>query len=127
MREPFTVTILGQPASKSNRRRWVKNRKTGKMLSIKSPEALAYEQSVKAQVIRIAPLFLAPIKATIHIWYKTHQSDLDPSTLLAALQDRLYANDRAIKEMHLFHHIDKVNPRATVTLEQLNDQQLSVS
>ena len=97
------------------------------MLSIKSPEALAYEQSVKAQVIRIAPLFLAPIKATIHIWYKTHQSDLDPSTLLAALQARLYANDRAIKEMHLFHHIDKVNPRATVTLEQLNDQQLSVS
>jgi hypothetical protein len=85
---------------------------------IKSPEALAYENAVKAQVRRIDPLFVAPIRATIHIWYRTHQSDLDPSTLLDALQDKLYANDRAIKELHVFHHIDRENPRATVTLEQ---------
>jgi Holliday junction resolvase RusA-like endonuclease len=63
----------------------------------------------------------APIAMTAHIFYATERPDLDPSLILDALQGRVYANDRAVREMHLHHHIDRERPRAEITLIEIDD------
>jgi hypothetical protein len=40
-----------------------------------------------------------------------------------SLQGRVYRNDRAVREMHLYHHLDRDNPRAEILLEEMTDDQ----
>ena len=63
----------------------------------------------------------APIAMTAHIYYASERPDLDPSLILDALQSRVYANDRAVREMHLHHHIDRERPRAEITLIEIDE------
>lgn len=114
-------TILGEPASKANSRQIV--RIGGKLRVIKSIKARRYVYEVARQV---APLpedkqLRAPIAMTAHVYYASQRPDLDPSLILDALQGRIYANDRAVRQMHLFHHIDRENPRAEITLAEIDD------
>jgi len=114
-------TILGEPASKANSRQIV--RIGGKVRVIKSAKARRYVAEVARQV---APLpedkqLRAPIAMTAHIYYASRRPDLDPSLILDALQGRVYENDRAVRQMHLFHHIDQENPRAEITLAEIDD------
>ena len=63
----------------------------------------------------------SPVGPAAHVFYASERPDLDPSLILDALQGRVYANDRAVREMHLFHHIDRENPRAELTLCEIED------
>lgn len=113
--------IVGEPASKANSRQIVKI--GGKLRVIKSLKARRYVSDVARQV---EPLpedkqLRAPIRMTAHVFYASERPDLDPSLILDALQGRVYANDRAVREMHLFHHIDRENPRAELTLCEIED------
>ena len=113
--------IVGEPASKANSRQIVKI--GGKLRVIKSLKARRYVSDVARQV---EPLpeekqLRAPIRMTAHVYYASERPDLDPSLILDALQGRVYANDRAVREMHLFHRIDRENPRAELTLCEIED------
>lgn len=113
--------IVGEPASKANSRQIVKI--GGKLRVIKSAKARRYVSDVARQV---EPLLedkqlRAPIRMTAHVFYASERPDLDPSLILDALQGRVYANDRAVREMHLFHHIDRENPRAELMLCEIED------
>jgi Holliday junction resolvase RusA-like endonuclease len=66
---------------------------------------------------------LAPIRMTAHLYYASRRPDLDPSLILDALQGRVYRNDRAVREMHLYHHLDRENPRAEILLEEMTDDE----
>ena len=111
--------IVGEPASKANSRQLV--RIGGKWRLIKSKKARDYVASVQKQVTALdeADQLRAPIAMTANIYYASERPDLDPSLILDALQGRIYANDRAVREMHLYHHIDREHPRAVVTLHEL--------
>lgn len=113
--------IHGEPASKSNSRQLV--RIGGKWRLIKSKKARDYVASVARQVEPLpeAQQLRAPIAMTAHVFYASERPDLDPSLILDALQGRIYANDRAVREMHLYHHIDREQPRAVVTLFEIHD------
>ena len=59
---------------------------------------------------------------TAHLYYASRRPDLDPSLILDALQGRVYRNDRAVREMHLYHRLDRENPRAEIFLEEMTDE-----
>ena len=51
------------------------------------------------------------------IWYRTRRPDLDESVILDCLEGFAYTNDRQVKEKHIYHGLDKEEPRAEITVE----------
>jgi Holliday junction resolvase RusA-like endonuclease len=115
-------TILGEPASKANSRRVV--RVGGMVRVIKSRKALDYVEGLERQIaaLPVEDQLMAPIRMTAHVYYSTRRPDLDVSLILDALQGRIYRNDRAVRERHLYHHLDRDNPRAELELEEIDDE-----
>jgi Holliday junction resolvase RusA-like endonuclease len=131
------ITILGEPASKANQRKLVtfgRGEKARPAL-IKSDKARDYEKTAIMQIPHGARLMLeGPLRVTIHVHYASERPDLDESVILDVLQAKfapardgprqlvragVYANDRQVREKHVYHHIDRANPRAEIEVEQL--------
>ena len=112
----ITFVVYGEPASKANSRRLVRRGKG--IIPIKSAKALAYCDAFAKQCPVLDTLMDGELVAHIHIWYASQRPDLDPSLILDLMQDRIYQNDRQVREMHLYHWIDKDNPRAQITIER---------
>lgn len=125
-------TILGQPYSKANSRRLVTI--GGRPSFIKSKEAIDYEKWAGLQIPAAAKLMLeGPVRVTIKIFYASQRPDLDESVVLDVLQAKhkkigderhlirrgVYLNDRQVREKHIFHGIDKINPRAEIEVEPI--------
>ena len=110
--------IFGEPASKANSRMIV--RFGNRPASIKSAKARAYEHQARLQLLehKLTPVE-GPVRVTMRIYYRTQRPDLDPSVVLDVLQGHAYANDRQVREMHLYHDIDKESPRAVIRVEAL--------
>ena len=119
MKRSVHYTIYGEPASKANSRRLVTI--GGRARFIKSQKALDYVASLREQVRPIKPLMTGDLRMTAHIYYASRRPDLDASLILDALQGVAYENDRQIKEQHLHHHIDRDDPRAVISLEEMTD------
>ena len=91
-----------------------------------------------------------PVRVTLRMFYASERSDLDESIVLDVLQDRwssqkkdketgivykpraliqsgVYRNDRQVREKHVFHAIDRANPRAEVEVEALLAQQVELA
>lgn len=137
-------TILGEPASKANSRKLVTI--GGRPSTIKSEKARNYEADAVRQ---IPPKFrvqlTGPVRVTLRIFYASQRPDLDESVVLDVLQDRykttgkgdakrrelvqkgVYINDRQVREKHVFHGIDKANPRTEVIVESLEAQQVGLN
>lgn len=113
------LTILGQPASMKNSRQLIRSPRTGKVMPILSEAARTYVRDLKWQVPVRHPLLAGRLRATITIWYRSERPDLDEAIILDALQGRIYENDRQVREKHVFHRIDRNNPRAHVVIEPL--------
>lgn len=147
---PVSFTILGEPASKANSREIVTRKYTDKVtgdkksrpMSIKSDKALHYEAEAILQIPPRARLMLqGPVAVTLHIFYASERPDLDESVILDVLQARyqkvtdrhgvekkvlvrsgVYINDRQVREKHVFHGIDRKNPRAEITVVSIAPQ-----
>lgn len=120
--------ILGEPASKANSRRLVKF--GDRPASIKSQKALSYEKSAILQIPDYAKQMLeGDLCLTAWIYYATRKPDLDESIIMDVLQAKykkgklirrgVYLNDRQIKQKHIYHGIDKLNPRAEIEMTKL--------
>lgn len=136
-------TILGEPASKANQRKLVSF--GDRPALIKSDKARAYEKAALQQIPPAARQRLeGPLRVTLRIFYASERPDLDEAVILDVLQDRwgrrdgpelgekgtrvllqsgVYRNDRQVREKHVFHGIDRKNPRAEVIVEPLQAQQ----
>lgn len=130
----IAFTILGEPASKANSRKLVTI--NGHPAVIKSEKALAYERDAAVQIPTAARKSIqVPVRVTLRIWYATERPDLDESLILDVLQDRwghgadgkkrvliqpgVYRNDRLVREKHVYHGIDKANPRTEIEIEEI--------
>lgn len=143
-------TILGEAASKANSRQLVKfgNRPA----LIKSEKAREYEKAAAIQIPAAARvMFDVPVRVTMKIYYASERPDLDESVILDVLQAKyerrkgrlrevaddefafgkgdqvliskgVYINDRLVREKHVFHSIDKANPRAEIEVEPIAQQ-----
>lgn len=134
----ITLTIRGQPVSKSNRSQVVT---IGSRYSLgKSKEAKAYIRAALPQIPPAARRRIdVPVRLTATLYYASERPDLDESQLLDVLQDQwkrdkstgqrvlvqagVYTNDRLVRERHIFHAIDKKNPRAEILIEPLQPVQ----
>jgi Holliday junction resolvase RusA-like endonuclease len=125
----INFVIIGQPYSKSNSRKVVTI--GGKPSLIKSKEALAYERDALRQIPPGCRQQLeGPVCISLKIYYASERPDLDESLILDILQDRykgkrdqrvltqkgVYRNDRQVREKHVYHFIDKKNPRTEVEI-----------
>ena len=113
------LILHGEPASKANSRRLVTIR--GQARLIKSQKALDYVAAVKRTYPPLVPLLEGDLRMTADVYYASRRPDLDVSLILDALQDIAYKNDRQVREMHLYHHLDRENPRAEITLEEMHN------
>jgi Holliday junction resolvase RusA-like endonuclease len=141
---PISFTILGQPCSKANSRKIVtlaKGKDHERTAVVKSKEALQYERDALRQIPPAFRLRLeGPVAVTIRIFYASERPDLDESLILDVLQDRwgllgikgvnrtlsqagVYRNDRQVREKHIYHGVDRANPRAEITVQPLVAQQ----
>lgn len=139
----IVLTLFGEPASKANSRKIVTIAK--RPASIKSEKARSFEASALSQIPPAARQQLkGPVRVTMRIYYASERPDLDESIVLDVLQDRfktvkrgeakervliqrgVYCNDRQVREKHVFHAIDRQNPRAEVIVEPMSPQQQSV-
>ncbi|MFL9933601.1 hypothetical protein P0D88_31390 [Paraburkholderia sp. RL18-103-BIB-C] len=149
----IAFTILGEPASKANSREIVTRRfrdADGKLksrpMSIKSDKARDYECDALKQIPPKARVQLTgPVRVILKIYYASERPDLDESVILDTLQDRyrtikrksgavrellqrgVYVNDRQVRQKFVFHGIDRANPRAEVTVEPLQAQQIALA
>lgn len=139
----ISFTILGEPASKANSRipRPMGRGDNGKprIMLIKSKKALNYERDALRQIPPACRVRLSgPVRITMRVFYASERPDLDESVILDVLQDRyakrkdgerelvqkgVYQNDRQVREKHVFHAIDRANPRAEIEVEPLQPQQ----
>lgn len=132
-------TILGEPASKANSRQLVSfgSGEDKRPALIKSKKAIAYERDALKQIPPLARVQMqGPVKVTLRIFYASERPDLDESIVLDVLQNRykgkrderelvqkgVYVNDRQVREKHVYHAIDKRNPRTEVEVEPLEPQ-----
>jgi hypothetical protein len=153
MRE-IAFTIFGQAYSKANSRQLVM--RGNKPSNIKSPEALAYECSALKQIPPIFRLQLTgEMCISLWMYYETERPDMDESLVLDCLQDRyesesltkaqkevlkaagkkpkrilvqkgVVVNDRQFRERHVYHGIDKANPRVELIIEPRMPQQVEL-
>lgn len=138
----IAFTLFGEAASKANSRKIVQI--GGRTRSIKSDKALGFEAMALRQIPPKARLRLdGPVSVTLRMFYATERPDLDESLVLDILQDRyvigmqrtadgtiertrhllqhgVYQNDRQVREKHIYHGIDKQNPRVEVCVEPLS-------
>lgn len=128
----ISLVILGEAASKANSRRSVLI--AGRPASIKSEKALGFEYSMLRQIPPLARQRLeGPVTISLTIYYRTQRPDLDESLVLDCLQDRyigsgekrqlvqsgVIKNDRQIREKHVYHRIDKNNPRVEIQISPM--------
>jgi|TARA_A100001391_G_C4959016_1_gene249364 Holliday junction resolvase RusA-like endonuclease len=117
MSNVFTAIVYGEPASKANSRRLVAF--GGKPRFVKSQKALEYKKAFEKQCPKRDELIDGDVRVTITIHYKTRRPDLDESLILDLLEGVAYTNDRQVKEKHIFHGLDKENPRAEIKIEPI--------
>lgn len=115
-----SLTIYGQPCSKSNRRKLVMI--GGRPALIKSKEALAYERDAHKQMRKLPQLIEGKVSVTMRLFYASERPDLDASLILDCLQGYYLKNDRQVRELHLFHAVDKNNPRAEIEIEPMQNE-----
>ena len=120
--DPCIITILGEPASKSNSRRLVMI--GGKSRFIKSKKALSYEKDFIIQCPTRKDLFTTDLSVAMKIYYKTRRPDLDESLILDLLQKKVFNNDRSIKSKYIEWGLSKDNPRAIIVISSLDNKDL---
>ena len=108
----------GEPASKANSRRLVAI--GGKPRFIKSKKGLSFVQSFTTQCPILDPLLDGDILVAIEIYYASRRPDLDESLILDAMENKVYKNDRQVKEKHIFWNLDRDNPRIEIKIAKLN-------
>ncbi len=112
------LVIFGEAASKANSRKIVM--RGTRPASIKSDKAMGWLAGAALQVPMrdSVPFPKGELVAHVHMHYATQRPDLDPSLVFDFLQGRLYANDRQVREQHVYHYIDKIDPRVVVVIER---------
>ncbi len=114
-----SFVVYGEPASKANSRKLV--HLNGKPAFIKSTKARNYLKDLQWQCPKLDPLIVGDLAVHIRVFYASRRPDLDESVILDGMQGLIYENDRQVKEKHIFHALDKTNPRSEIVITRLSE------
>ncbi len=106
--------VVGEPASKANSRKAVVIR--GKPAFIKSQKARDYVKAFGDQCPTLPELITDDVLVEILIYYASRRPDLDESLILDCMQDKIYKNDRQVKQKKIYWSLDKDNPRSIIRI-----------
>ena len=117
------LSLQGQPPRKSNSRRIVVNRRTGKPMLVKSDEALRWMDDAMLQIPAHACQGLGsadrPLSVTCRVRYKSKRPDLSIELILDTLQKAgVISDDRHVYEFHAFKEFDVDNPGVEILVEE---------
>lgn len=119
----FLFTLEGQLASKSNTRKLVTNRRTGRPMLIKSDRARKVIPLFCDQLgilFGARPTIMGPVSLTAMVFYDSNRPDLDISLLADLLQmARVIKNDRQIIHHAITKGVDPQRPRVVGRLEEV--------
>ncbi len=115
--------IDGRPPRKSNQRQLVTRGRGGKPMFIKSKAAREYMSNFSEKTpVKFKQKWGSlkdDLRVDIHVWYPDRRSDLSIELILDCLEKaEVIKNDRYIREQHVYGHVDKENPRISITLFQ---------
>jgi len=120
--DPCCVTIMGEPASKSNSRRLVMLH--GRPRFIKSKKAIDYTSLFNKQIGTRKVLLEGDLCVGMKIFYSSRRPDLDETLILDLLQEKVYTNDRQIKIKYIEWGLDKENPRCIIVCGSVDQKDL---
>ena len=106
------IEVIGEPASKANSRKIVMFGK--KPAVIKSQKARDYVKNFEKQVRKLPEFLEGDLAVHITVYYASRRPDLDESVILDCMQGLIYKNDRQVKEKHVYHALDRENPRSII-------------
>ena len=113
----LSFTLHGQLYSKSNNRQLTKNVKSRNIKSTGARECTKFYLQQLKKIWKGKETLVGSIILTVDIYYPDNRSDLDESLLMDILQKAgVIKNDRQIKEKHIYHEIDKRNPRCEIII-----------
>jgi len=113
-----SFTIFGEPASKANSRKAVLI--GGRPRFIKSKKALDYVKAFDSQCPILDELITEDVKVEMIIYYASRRPDLDESLILDCMQNKIYANDRQVKQKMIYWQLDRENPRTIIRVSACN-------
>ena len=120
---PIRLSIAGQPPRKSNNRRIVRDRRTGRPRVIKSSKAITWTQTAAHQIPPSARQAVGspdqPLAITFWVRYASRRPDLSVELILDTLQAAgVIADDRYVFETHAYKEIDRDNPGVEILIEE---------
>ena len=115
------LIVAGEPASKANSRQIVMFGKRPAI--IKSKKARDYVKAFEKQVKPLTSLLEGDLAVHITIYYASRRPDLDESVILDCMERVIYGNDRQVKEKHIFHGLDKDNPRSEIFVWRIEQKE----
>lgn len=91
---------------------------------LKHPKARQFERDFLIQVRpehrRELGSKKRPLRAVVTVFYPSRRQDLDAEIIFDLLQkSHVVLNDRFIHEKHIYWALDKKNPRAEITVEEI--------
>jgi hypothetical protein len=107
-----TFTVYGEPASKANSRKMVMIK--GRPALIKSQKARDYVSFFEAQCPTLKVPTTDDVMVEMMIHYASRRPDLDESLILDCMQNRIYKNDRQVKQKFIYWGLDKEEPRSII-------------
>jgi|GEM_PF-1004966 len=113
-----TFTVYGEPASKANSRKMVMIK--GRPALIKSQKARDYVSFFEAQCPTLKVPTTDDVMVEMMIYYASRRPDLDESLILDCMQNRIYKNDRQVKQKFIYWGLDKENPRSIIRVRSCN-------
>jgi len=113
-------TVYGQCYSLKNSK-ILTTQTGGRPRTIKHAKARQFEQDFLLQVpSEVKQGITLDVSVTLRIYYPSRRQDLDEAIVLDLLQKSgVIANDRQVKEKHVFWGLDPENPRVEVQVETL--------
>jgi Holliday junction resolvase RusA-like endonuclease len=120
----FSLTVPGQLPSLKNRRRLVRNRKTGHALIIKSADCMKYEDLFLSHIPQSARMgYDGPVSLKARIYYQSRRSDLSVELLYDLVaKANIILNDRQIVHCECWKGLDRDNPRVHLTVKKWEDE-----
>lgn len=95
----FCDIIYGTLYGKANSRGLVRNRRTGKLMSIKQKGALQFEKDFMRQVKKIPAPYPGKVVLSVLVYYPNNRQDLEIELLKDCIEDAgIVENDKQIVE-----------------------------
>jgi hypothetical protein len=126
----IVLSFEGQPPRKSNSRRLVRNKKTGRQLVIKSRKALQWMEDAGWQIPADAKRKVGgpdqPLRIVFYVRYRTRLADLSTELIMDTLQKYgVIRGDRYVFEKAEQKIIDKEDPGVDLVITETRERNLT--